>query len=116
MAIEETMYSTLGSLFDGRVYPDIGPNDVALPYAVWTQVGGSTVDLVNNSDPILRNSRIQLNIWATTRLQANQLMRSAEAALRTHPVNGRPVGALMARLDPTEQLRGAQQDYSIWWT
>lgn len=54
-------------------------------------------------------------MWAKTRNEANTLMRTIEDALRVDPLNGRPVGALIARHEEVTDTRGAQQDFKFWW-
>ncbi len=115
MTIEATVVTALGSLCSGRIFPDWAPVDTARPYVVYQQVGGDVLNPINGDVPGYHNARIQFMAWADTRLQANALMRQIEDALRPHPINGRPIGALMARAEPLTKQRGAQQDFSIWW-
>ena len=115
MAIEETIFAAVGPMVGGRCYPDKAPQGSLKPYVTWQQVGGATEDPIDGSEPGLENSRIQLNVWANTRIEANALMRAIAALLRPNPIAGRPIGALVAALDDAQELRGARQDFSIWW-
>lgn len=114
MSVETTLLAAIGALCP-RVFPDFAPAGTVTPYVVYHQIGGETIDPINGTSPGFFNSRIQVNVWHLTRPGANTLMRSIEDALRPHPINGRPIGALMSRADPSESIRGAQQDFSIWW-
>lgn len=115
MAIEATLFEALGPMFGGRCYPDVAPLGTPKPYATWQQVGGATEDPIDGAEPGLENSRIQVNVWAGTRIEANTLMRAVASTLRPNPIAGRPIGALVATLDDQQELRGARQDFSIWW-
>lgn len=97
-----------------RVFPDIAPSGTARPYVVFQQVGGQSLNPLDGSSPGLSRPRMQVMVWAGTRLQASDLMRDIEAVLRPSPINARPVSALISRYDETSQLRGAMQDFLIW--
>jgi hypothetical protein len=97
-----------------RVYPDIAPDNAALPYITWQHVGGGVINPLDNSAPNKRNHRIQINVWSKTRLEANEILNDIEDAIRAAPLNGRPVGALFARYEEMTRLRGAQQDFTFW--
>lgn len=116
MSIETTLVNTIGPLCGWRVYPDIAPQGASMPYVTYFQVGGQTIDPINGDVPGLNNARVQINVWAQTRIEANELMRDIEDILRPHPIGARPIGALMARYEEETRLRGAQQDFSIWWS
>jgi hypothetical protein len=115
MSIETTITGVIGPMVGGRCYPDFAPQGTALPYVTYQQVGGSAVNPIAGTAVNLRNARIQVNAWHRSRVEANDLMRSIEEALRPSPTQARPIGALMARTDDTTQTRGAQQDFDFWY-
>lgn len=117
MTIETDIVMTVGALCGGRIFPDVASFDTAKPFVTYIQVGGETIDTINDypAAPNLRNSRIQFNVWATTRNEANTLMRTIEDALRAAPLNGRPAGALIARHEEVTDTKGAQLDFKFWW-
>lgn len=115
MSVETSLVTALTTLCSGRCYPDFAAHNTTRPYVTYTQVGGAVLNPLNGSVPGKRNARVQINVWADTRQAANELMRSIEDALRPSPLNGRPIGALIARVDGSTSLRGAQQDFSLWW-
>jgi len=43
MTVEETIFSTLQSLVNDRVYPDIAPEETEFPYITFQQVGGDAI-------------------------------------------------------------------------
>ena len=99
-----------------RFYPDVAPAGTARPYGVFQQVGGYVVNPMANAVPGVRNARVQVIVWADTRLESNTLMRQIEDAIRPSPLLGQPVSALAAMLDDETRLRGAMQDFLIWHT
>lgn len=114
--IESTMFAALSPLFSGRVFPDVAPTGTAKPYAVYQQVGGQVVDFLEGGAAIKRNARVQINVWAGTRVEANTLMRQVEDALQSSPYFAQTLGALVSRYDEDAECRGAQQDFSLWWS
>lgn len=116
MTVETAFETLVDGIVSGGCWPDAAPAGTPMPYATYQQVGGQTIDPINGAAPGVWISRIQLNIWSKTRLQANTLMRACETALRANPFAARPVGALIARHEPITSLRGAQQDFSVWWS
>lgn len=116
MTIESQLVATIGALCSSRCYPDAAPHDTPRPYVTYQQVGGQVVSFLEGGASVKRNARIQINAWADTRQDANVLMRQIEDALQSSPYYGEPIGALMSRLDEQTQCRGAQQDFSLWWS
>lgn len=116
MTVETDLVTVIGALCSGRVYPDVAPMNTTRPFVTYQQVGGSVINPIKGEAPGLRNARIQVNVWADTRSAANTLMRDIEDALRPMPYAATPEGALIARYEPETKTRGAQQDFSIWWT
>lgn len=116
MSIETTLYTALQALVAGRLYPNNAPLDTAKPYATYQLVGGQVVDFLEGGPPPARNARVQINVWHTSALAANDLMRQAEAVLLSAPHFGQALGALISRHEPVTDSHGAQQDFSLWWT
>ena len=70
-----------------------------------------------NTLPTVRNARIQINVWAATRIDATALMKQIEdAMIQASAFQARPVGALISASDPDRELRGAMQDFTVWAT
>lgn len=115
MSVETSLVTVIGALCSSRCYADFASHGTTRPYVTYQQVGGAVLNPINGSAPGKRNARVQVNVWADTRQAANELMRSIEDAVRPSPLNGRPIGALISRVDEITALRGAQQDFSLWW-
>lgn len=114
MSLETDLHTLLTGV-TANVNPDFVKFGTAAPYVTWQQAGGQTVSYMENTLPTLRNARIQISAWATTRISANALAKSIEDALiQATAFQARPVGALVSASDPDTGLRGAIQDFSIW--
>ncbi|MGK5049756.1 DUF3168 domain-containing protein [Janthinobacterium sp. GB4P2] len=115
MSIETALFAALRSLVADRVYPDVAPENAPRPYITYQQVGGEAVNFVENTIPTKKNSRMQINVWADTRLQATALGGAVEDALRTI-ISLQPtvLGAAIATYDDETKLRGTMQDFSLW--
>lgn len=109
-ALVTALESALGVV---RVFPDTAPAGAAPPYCIWQQVGGQAVTAMCGGVPA-RNARIQIWIWATTRKQANDLMRDAEDALTGSPMLAVPLGAMATTYEDVLGFYGSQQDFSLW--
>ena len=116
MTVEADIFTALKTLVTNRVYPDIAPPNVAKPYITYQQVGGDVINMLAPEVPNKRNGRFQVNVWATTRAEANSLMKSVEAALITSTVlNGRPEMSAISRYEEDTLLYGQMQFFSIWF-
>lgn len=117
MSFEAAIGERLRGLCGGRCWPDFRPVGVsqALPFVTWQQIGGQVVSFLEGGHPGLRNARIQINTWDSTRLGANQLMRAIEVEiLGTPSLQATAIGALTAIYDQSVKLCGARQDFSVW--
>lgn len=116
MSLEPQIFAAIAGLVADRVYPDIAPEKTQLPYITYQQVGGDAVNYTDKTVPNSRNARVQVNVWAATRLAASALADQVEDALRV--VTSFDTEVLGARVSVYEQdtkLRGARQDFSVWY-
>lgn len=115
MTIESEVFLALKTLVANRVYPDPQTTPPARPYIMWQQVSGEAINYVDPTLPGLRNARIQINIWADTRLQVVTLMRQVEDAMRlSAPLQTTVIGAAASLFEDDPRLFGAMQDFSVW--
>lgn len=114
MSLESDIKTVLNSLVGNRVYPDVAPANVVKPFIVWQQVGGEAVNFMDPTIPSKRNARIQISVWATTRLSASDISRQAEDAMRAAALNTTVLGAGVATYETETGLYGMRQDFSIW--
>lgn len=114
MSLETDLVAVLRTLCP-RVHPDVAPTTTELPYITYQQVGGERAHYVEGQQIAQVNAMVQINVWHATRLQANDLSRQVEAALlAASTLQAEPEGALIAAFDDATEIRGAQQDFSIW--
>lgn len=111
--IEATLVTALSAIV-ARVYPDIAETGTALPYVTYQQVGGTPVNYLAGVGSDKKNARIQINVWATTRIEAMTLIRQVEDAMVASPLYGLIEGGAQARYDEETKTRGATQDFSFW--
>jgi len=115
MALEVDLNTLLKTLC-ARVYPDVGPEPLpARPYITWQQVGGEAITFLDRTLPGKRNARMQINVWADTRLAANALALQVEDALRLSTAfQASPVGSLVGSYELDLKLYGTRQDFTIF--
>lgn len=116
MIVENLLSSVLSPLVSGRVYPDVAPSAAALPRIVYQQVGGAAINYVESSAPDRENGRIQITVWAASRIDAAQLSKAVEDLLLADAtLQTEMLGARVAVHEPDTGLRGSRQDFSLWW-
>lgn len=99
-----------------RVFPDVAPTITQKPYVTYQQIGGVPLRYVDNTAADKRHHMMQINVWASTRKEANQLSRAIEDALCAATVfTARPMSEAVADAED-EDLRGNRQDFHIWAT
>lgn len=115
MSLESDIFDTLKGLVANRCYPDVAPAGTVRPYIVWQQVGGDAFNFLEVAAVGKRGARIQVACWADTRVEAANLARSAEDALLASSLNPTALGAMVADFDADTGLRGARQDFSLFY-
>jgi hypothetical protein len=116
MSFEVTLSDALEVLVSSRVWPDVAPAGVQMPYITYQQVGGTPVNFLSQAVPSKKNARVQVNGWAANRLEAAALGIAIEDALRV--VAGLQVTVLtgvVATHEPETGKYGTRQDFSVWF-
>lgn len=113
-----TMEADLNTLLKtkcSRVFPDVAPSGTALPYVTWQGIGGESLSFLDNTAGDKRNTLMQVNVWASTRLQALQLIREIEDAMRASGAFvASPLGEPLSTYEPDVPVYGTLQRFSIW--
>ncbi len=115
MSIEAQVFAALSGLVAGRALPDFAPSGTALPFITYQAVGGTPVNYIDPALPDRENTRLQVNVWASTRSAASALGKQVEIAMRL--ATGLQVEVLTGRIatyDDETECRGTMQDFSIW--
>jgi hypothetical protein len=115
MTIEAAVFAALQSLAGGRVFPDVAPENTPVPYITYQAVGGEPVNFLSGGNPGKTNTRMQMNVWAKTRLEASALGAQVEDVMRA-AVDLQPdvLTGRVATYDETTLYRGTMQDFSLW--
>jgi hypothetical protein len=115
MSEESLINTALKDLVAGRVYPDVALAGAAAPYITYQDVGGQALGFLDGSMPALQNARVQLAVWAKTRIEAKAVLFAASAALRASAgLQASALGAPTTDFDPETGLRCARQDFNVW--
>ncbi len=115
MNIETQIYAALQGLVGGRCFPDVAPEQTARPYVTFQNVGGQPISFLDSAIPSREFARVQVSVWADTRIEASDLGKAIEHALRamtelqTDVLTGR-----VATFDETTQYRGTMQDFNFF--
>lgn len=115
MSLESQIGNALQALVAGRIYPDVAPDNTARPYIVYQQIGGAAFNYVEGGVVGLRNARVQISVWADTRIQASQIGDQAESILLgVAGLQPQVLGAARSIYEPDTGLRGRMQDFSFY--
>lgn len=115
MTVEASLYTALQTLVSNRVYPDLAPFGAVKPFITYQQVGGSSVNFIDQAVPSKSNARFQVNVWADTRSAAAALALQAEQALRgTTALQTTVLGQPVSTYEADTKLFGTRQDFSFW--
>lgn len=116
MSFEASIFSLLSPLVGGRCYPDMARDLTTLPLLVYQEVGGSVVEFLDQTIGNLENARLQVIVWSRTRLEADAIIRQVRAAIIGSTMPATTLAAPTWLADEPLKLRGARQDFSIWYT
>jgi hypothetical protein len=113
MTAEAIIYSALVSLASGRVFPDVAPGSTPAPWLTYQVVGGQSFATVDAATPVTRNARVQVSVWAKSRMQAADLMEQAFQSLANPAVKAVPIGGPVSTFESDTLLYGSSLDFSI---
>jgi hypothetical protein len=116
MSMETLIFDTLKGIVANRVYPGVAPDGVgSAPYITWQGAGGEAVNFVDGSQPSKGNARLQINVWATTIIQAKLVAQQAETALRAQlALSTTVLTGQFTRYDIETKRHGTYQFFSCW--
>lgn len=114
MSMESALQTMLATVCP-RAYPDVAPLGTAAPWIVWQGLGGESVRMLDNTAADKRNTLMQVAVYASTRLQALQLVRQVEDLITASPAMvATPEGEPSAIYESDTRLYGCIQRFSIW--
>lgn len=113
-----TMEATLQALLltkCPRTFPDVAPSGTAKPWVTWQALGGESLGFLDNTAADKRHTLMQINCWSTTRLQALQIIRDIETAMRASGVFiATPQGEPISQYETETALYGCIQRFDIY--
>jgi hypothetical protein len=110
--IEKTIMDAINSLVADRVFFDAVPQDTLLPYLTLQQVGGSPVGYLDGTDS-QDLVRIQIDVFAGNRTQANALMEAVRVILAADPFNAAAVGSPVSGYESSVQIFRRSCDFMV---
>lgn len=111
--LEANLFNALSALVNARVFPDVAPEGVELPYITYQQIGGKPINFLGAESSSKKNARVQVNVWSHTRIEASALIRQVEDIAVTAPLLGVIEGGAIASYEPELKIYGAMQDFSF---
>lgn len=115
MTPHEKIFSVLGELAGGRVFPGIAEPDTPTPYITFQVIGGPPINFVTGETPAKRFVRVQINVWSATSIEAFEVTAHVESALRAE--TALQTEALTSAGDTYDELteyRGAMQEFQLF--
>lgn len=115
MTPEEHIDAALQRLAGGRVFPDVAPERTVTPYITYQAVGGAPVNFLSGDQPDKQPVRMQVNCWASTRIEASELGAQVERAMRAATeLQVEVATGRVATFDETTNYCGTMQDFTLF--
>lgn len=116
MILEATIFNALHELVDNRVFPDFAPEGTPRPFITYQAVGGSPINMIDGTVPDKELTRVQVNVWASKRLEASDLGKQVENTLRAvTALQATVLTGRIATFDEATKLRGTMQDFEFFF-
>lgn len=97
-----------------RTFTDFAPVTTTRPYVTFQLIGGEAWRYVEGTAPDKRNSSVQINVWASGRLEANTLARQIEDAMcATAVFTAKPDAEIVNDFDADIPVYGCRQDFTV---
>ena len=115
MSVQTDFVVLVTAIFAARVYPGVAPASAAKPYATYFRVAsveGSTLD-TNGGTGNESNTRLQVDIWTETYLDAQSKAAAVKSALKGWSVEN-VVLAEQDLFDTETRLHRVLLDVSTW--
>lgn len=113
MTIQQTFYTGLQSTFSGRLYPQVAPDTVQLPYAVYAVVSQVPQSVLKGT-PGLFQTRLQLDIFGVTYASVQTLKDAARAAAATTFGDAAVEVSSLDLYEDEVKLHRVSMDWSVW--
>ena len=114
MTIEADLIAALDPLVASRVYADVAPAGAERPFITYQAVGGVAENFLESQPVGKRNARMQVRVWADSRLVASALSHQVEDALII-ALKAYVLGAAISTYEEETEMSGTTQDFSVWY-
>lgn len=115
MTAEDHIYQLLKDLANGRVFPDVAELGTPKPYITYQAVGGAPINYLSGDRPDKQQVRMQVNVWAESRIEASELGMLVEDTMRSaHHLQVEVSTGRTSTYDEQTDLRGTMQDFVIF--
>ena len=122
MTYHARLEELLQPVFGQHIYPDAMPSGFRplAPALVYQQVGGVDAWYVDHTLPEYQNARLQFFVWGEYRYEVALKMEELRATM-ANAVNlnigfiTEPFGAPVDDYNEVLKLRGARQDFGLWY-
>jgi hypothetical protein len=112
--MEAALFALLKTQCD-RVFPDIAPEETALPYVTFQGIGGVSMRNMDNTTGNKRNTLMQISVWSASRIASLDMVRSIEDALcASTNFIAVPQGEPLSMYEEDPEIYGCLQRFSIW--
>lgn len=114
MSMEQDLQAALVALCP-RVFQVIAPAPQTQIYVTWQAIGGHSLRYLENTPAGLRNTLVQVNVWALKSSDTTTLIRQIEDALcASAAFTALPQGEALSTYEPDTKLFGALQRFSVY--
>jgi hypothetical protein len=114
MSMQESFFALLlnATEAEDRVYPQIAPDGVDRPYIVYQCVTVNSENVLSGRSGLI-NTRLQVDIYASTYAQVQQIADAVNTLMASWPVQNVPILA-QDIFESDVKLHRVMTDYSIW--
>lgn len=114
MTMQESFFALVANATDAkdRVYPQVAPDGVARPFIVYQRITVNSENVLSGRSGLI-NSRLQVDVYASTYAQAQQIAATVNTLMNSWSIQN----VLILAQDIFEsdvKLHRVMTDYSIW--
>lgn len=115
MSITTDIYSVLAAIpsVPGGVFPEVVPEGELRPHIVYSFISSPANETLSGEQG-LENSRYQFDCWAQTKIGADALRESVNAAIRASALDAVFLGRNPSDYDSITKLFKESIDFSFW--
>lgn len=119
-ALYELIIPLLNGSVAGGLHPDQAPENPTVPYAVYAEIASPPINSLGGQAN-LRNTRLQITVWAETKVESVSVAATLYALMKAQSIYGSPAAFQVTPLnegtslvDPDTRLRGTILEFSCW--